>query len=99
MAVLLAAEHVAGAAEFEVESGDAESGAEFAEFFHGGEAFAGNVGERGVRGDEEVGVSALGGAADAAAELVEFGEAEAVGAINQNRVGAGDVQAVFDDGG
>ena len=71
VAVLLTAEHVAGAAEFEVESGDAEAGAEFAELFHGGEAFAGNVGEYGFRRDQEIGVGALGGAADAAAKLVQ----------------------------
>ena len=51
VAVLLAAEHVAGAAKFEVESGDAESGAEFAEFFHGGEALAGDVGEDCLRAE------------------------------------------------
>ncbi len=99
VAVLLAAEHVAGAAEFEVESGDAEAGAEFAEFFHGGEALAGDFGEGGFGRDEEIGVGALGGAADAAAELVELGETEAIGAIDEDGVGAGDVEAVFDDGG
>ena len=53
VAVLLAAEHVAGAAEFEVESGDAEAGAEFAELFHGGEALAGDVAEGGLRAGRE----------------------------------------------
>src|SRR5258708_28671464 len=99
MAVLLTAEHVAGAAKLEVQGGDAETGAEFAELFHGGEAFAGDVGERGVRRNEEIGIGALRGTADAAAQLVEFGEAEAVGAVDQNGVGAGDVQAVLNDGG
>src|SRR5207302_5612448 len=98
VAMLLATEHVAGAAQFEVESSDAESGAEFAEFFHGGEAFAGDVGKRSVRGNEEIRVGALSGTTDAAAKLVEFGEAEAVSAIDQDRVGAGNVEAVFDDG-
>src|SRR6266851_5473748 len=96
--VLLAAEHVAGAAQLEVESGDAESGAQFAELFHGGEALAGDVGERGVRRNEKIGVSALSGAADAAAQLVKLGQTEAVGAVDQNGVGAGDVQTVFDNG-
>ena len=59
VAVLLAAEHVAGAAEFEVEGGDAEARAEFAEFLHRGQALAGNVGERGFRRHEQVGVGAL----------------------------------------
>jgi len=59
MAVLLAAKHVAGAAQLEVEGGDAESSTEFAEFFHGREAFASDVGERSVRRDEEISVGAL----------------------------------------
>ncbi len=99
VAVLLAAEHVAGAAQFEVERGDAEAGAKFAEFLHGGEALAGDIREGGVRGDEEVGVGALVGAADAPAELVEFGKTEAVGAIYQHGVRAGNVETIFDDGG
>ena len=59
VAVLLAAEHVACAAQFEVESGDAEAGAEFAELFHGGEALAGDVGEHFFGRDEEIGIGAL----------------------------------------
>ena len=45
VAGLFAAEHVAGTAEFEVEGGDFESGAEVGEFFEGGEAAAGDLGE------------------------------------------------------
>src|SRR5713226_1963375 len=70
VAVLLAAEHVAGAAKFEVEGGDAEACAEFAELFHGGQAFAGDVGERGFGRNQEIGVGALMGTADASAKLV-----------------------------
>lgn len=75
VAGLFAAEEAAGAAEFEIESGDLEAGAEVGEFLEGGEAFAGNFGEFGVGGNEEVGVSAAVGAADAAAELVKLAEA------------------------
>src|SRR5437762_2739694 len=98
VAVLLAAEHVAGAAKLEIECGNAESGTQFAEFLHGGEAFAGDVGERGVRRDKQIGVGALGGASDAAAQLVELRQPQAVGAVDQNGVGARDVQSVLDDG-
>ena len=45
VAALLAAEHVAGAAQFEVERGDLEAGAEVAEFLERGEAAAGDFGE------------------------------------------------------
>src|SRR5258708_15828924 len=84
MAVLLAAKHVTGSAEFEVESGDSKASAEFAELFHGGEAFAGDVGERSVRRDEEIGVGALGGTADATAQLVNLGRAEAHTTVHLN---------------
>jgi hypothetical protein len=40
VAALLAAEHVAGAAEFEIEGGDFESGAEVGKFFERGETAA-----------------------------------------------------------
>ncbi len=44
VAGLFAAEHVAGAAEFEVQGGDLESGSEVGEFFERGEAAAGYFG-------------------------------------------------------
>ena len=50
VAALLAAEHVAGAAQFQIESGDFEAGAEVGEFLECGEAAARNFGEFAVRG-------------------------------------------------
>ncbi len=50
-------------------------------------------------GDEEVGVGGAVPSADAAAHLVEVGKAKCVGAVDQDRVGVGDVDPVFDDGG
>ena len=99
VAGLFAAEHVACAAELEVEGGDLEAGAEVGEFLEGGEAAAGDFGEFLLGRDEEVGVGAAIAAAYAAAELVELDEAVAVGAVDDDGVGEGDVEAVFDDGG
>jgi hypothetical protein len=48
---------------------------------------------------EEDAVGLFGAAADAAAELVELGEAEAVGVFDDHDGGVGDVDADFDDGG
>ena len=45
VAGLLATEHVAGAAEFEIERGDFEAGAEVGELFERGEAAASDFGE------------------------------------------------------
>ena len=99
VAGLLAAEHVAGAAEFEVERGDFEAGAEVGELLERGEAAAGDLCQLGVGRDEEVGVRPAVAAAYAAAELVELREAVAVGAVDDDGVGERDVEAVFDDGG
>ena len=52
-----------------------------------------------VCSDEEIGVRGLVAAADAAAQLVELGEPECVGAVDQDRVRGRDVEAVLDDRG
>ena len=58
------------------------------------------ISERTVSGGhQEVRVGAAVRAADPAAELVELGQAVAVGAVHDQGVGARDVEAVLDDGG
>ena len=52
-----------------------------------------------VGGRREDGVGARLGAPDAAAQLIELREAEHIGAMNDQRVGAGDVETGFDDRG
>ncbi len=99
VAVLLAAQDVAGSAEFEIEGGDFEASAEVAEFFQSGEALAGDFAEFGVCGNEEIGVGAAVGAADAATELIQLREAVAFGVLDDHGVGERDVEAVLDDGG
>ena len=96
--VLLAAEHVAGAAKFEVESGNAESGTEFTEFLHSSEALAGDFGKDALGRNKEIGVGSHGRTTDAAAELIKFGKAEAIGAVDEDSVGARNVQTVLNDG-
>ena len=51
-----------------------------------------------ARGHDQVGVGAVVRAADAAAQLVQLRQPEAVGAIDQNGVGARHVDAALDDG-
>ena len=83
VSALLAAEKIACAAQFEIERGDFESGAEVGEFFQRGEAAAGDGREFDFFRDQQVCVGAAVRAADASAQLVELGKAEAVGAIDQ----------------
>ena len=68
-------------------------------FLDGLEAFGG-MGVMGLSGGEEqVAVGAVLVAADAAAKLVQVGQAEAVGLVDEDRVGVGDVEAALDDRG
>ena len=92
-AVLAGAEEFAGATELEVHFGDVEA---VGGFDHGFQSLLGGVG--GGIGDEEAGGGVF-AAADAAAELVELGEAEAVGVVDEDHAGIGDVDADFDHGG
>ncbi len=97
--VLLAAEQVAGAADLQIECGDPESGAQVAELADGRQALARHFRQDLVGGDEEVGVGPAVAAADAAAQLVQLRQAVQVRAVDDDRVDARDVEAVFDDGG
>ncbi len=99
VAVLFAPEKIAGAAQFQIERGDAEAGAEIAEFLQRGESLARDGRESSARRHEQIGVGALVRAANAAAKLVELGKAHAIRAIDDDCVRARDVEAILDDGG
>lgn len=92
-AALFEAEDFAGAAEFEVDFGEGEAAVVFFHCFEAG-GFFGVFGGR-----EEEAVGFVGASTDAAAELVELGEAEAFGAFDEHDCGVGDIDADFDDGG
>src|SRR5258706_1223946 len=97
VAVLLTPEHVAGAAQLQIERGDSKARAQFAEFLHGGKAFSGNIREHRLGRNEQIRVRALARTADAAAQLVKLGETEAIRAIDQDRIGARNVQTIFNN--
>ena len=96
---LLGAQHVAGAAEFEVLHGHGHAGAEVVVLRDGREPVVGGLGQRLLGVVQEVGIAALAGPADAPAELVHLRQSELVGAVDDQRVGVGDVQPGLDDGG
>ncbi len=91
---LFGAEELAGTALLEVEFGEGEA---VLGLDHGVEAEFGFGGDGG--GVEQDAEALCGATADAAAELVELGEAEAVGVFDDHEGGVGDVDADFDDGG
>ena len=98
VAALLCAEDVARAANLEVAHGDLESAAELRVLLERADALAGVVEQRGVAWQNQIGKSLVLVTPDAAAQLVQLAQAETVGAVDDDRVGVGDVEAALDDG-
>jgi len=96
---LVGPEQVAGAADLQVLHGDGHARAQVLVGGHGGQPLVGGLGDGPLGRVEEVGVGPLAGAADPAAQLVELGQAEGVGPVDDQGVGRGDVDARLDDGG
>ena len=99
VARLLLAQQIAGAADVEVVAGELEAGAQRVERLHDLEPLGRRLVQRLARRHGEIGIGAGLAAADAAAQLVELGQAEHVGAMDDHRVGVADVEAAFDDVG
>ena len=95
---LLFPEEVAGASDFHIRRSDAETGAQFGELLNGREALLGVFAQLSLIGDQEVGVGLVAASSDSPAQLVQLREAEHVGAIDEDRVGMGHVDARLDNG-
>ena len=96
--MLFAAEQVAGAADLEIHRREPHAAAEFGERLQRFEPLARVVREAAlVAAHQQMAVRAMRRAADAAAQLVELREPEGLGAIDQHRVGARDVETALDD--
>ena len=96
---LFCAEEGAGAADFEVAHRDAEAAAEGGVLANGIEPLAGVASGDGIAREKKKGVGLAVRAPDTATELIEVREAKAVGAVDENGVGVGNVDAALDDGG
>ena len=99
MTGLLATEQVAGAADLQVLHGHVHAGAQLGVLRDGGQPLVRLLGQRLLPRVEEVGIGPLAAPADPAADLVQLGEAEQVGPLDDERVGVGDVDAGLHDGG
>ncbi len=95
VAVLLAAQQIAGAAQFQIERRDLEAGAQIAELLERRQALAGDFGQFGIRRHQQISIRAAVGAAHAAAQLVELGEAVALGIFDNHGVRQRNIQAIF----
>ena len=99
VARLFAAEQVSGTSNFEVLHRDLHSATKFVVLSDGSEAVVCGLGERLIRGIEEVGVGAFTTAANATANLVQLTQTEVLGAVDDQSVGVWNVDSGFDDGG
>ena len=99
LARLLLAEDVARTPDIEILAGQREARAEAVERAQDPQALFGRGRERHARLGGEIGIGAGFRAPHAAADLVELGEAEHVGAVDDHGVGGGDVEPALDDGG
>jgi hypothetical protein len=94
---LLRAEQVPRAPDLQILHRDLEAGAEVRGLEDGAQALLRRLGQAPVRVVEQVGVGLVPAAPHAAAELVELGQAEIAGFIDDDGVHVGDVQPVLDD--
>src|SRR3546814_17044444 len=99
MSRLLVAEQISRAADIEIVARELKPRPEIIQIGQHLEPLFGAFGHQPVGGGGEIGVSACLGAADAATKLVELRHAEAVGAIDYNRVGGRGLEPAFDDRG
>src|SRR5205814_3436324 len=97
VSALLAAEQIACPADLEVERRDTEAAAEVAELPDRGQPLLRNRRERLLRRDQKVGIGAAVRATDPSAELIELRQSIPIGAIDDDGVGVGNVEAVLDD--
>ena len=96
MPALLGAQQAARAAYLQVAHRYAEAGVELRKLAYGLQALLRDLAERLVAPEGEVGAGPPRAAADAAAQLVELGEAQAVGVLYYQRVDVGYVYASLD---
>ncbi len=99
MAVLLGAQEVAGASDLEVTHGQLEPRAQLGQFLKGAQPPLGLFVDTPVGRHQQIRERLLALAAHAAAQLVELGQTEAVGAVDDDRVRRRDVEPRLDDGG
>ncbi|MNX98757.1 hypothetical protein D3C86_1311770 [compost metagenome] len=94
---LLVAQHLARAADFQVVHGEVEAGAEFLHLLDGLQPALRQFGQAVHVMHQHVGIGLMVRAAHAAPQLVQLGQAELVGAVDQDGVGGRHVDAGFDN--
>ena len=99
LAALLLAQQFARAANFQIVIGQHETRAQILQRFDGLDPLDRVRRHRLARRHDQIGVGAVVRAPDPPAQLVQLRQPQLVGAIDDNGIGAGHVDARFDDGG
>ena len=99
LAALVFAQQFPGAANLEIVGGQGETRAQVFQGLQGLQALHRVPGHGFGWRSNEIGVGAVMGAAHPAAQLVQLGQAQLVGAVDDDGVGRGHVDAALDDGG
>ena len=97
MPVLLCAEHIARAADFQVAHRNFKAGAKFRVFANRRKSPACNFGKLFAAPERKIGARPPRASAHAPADLVELGKPQAVGVFNNQRVAVGHVDAGFNN--
>src|SRR6476661_7248282 len=98
MAALLASEKVARASQLQIEGRNFEARAQVGKFFQSGQAAARDGSQLDLGRQQEIRVSSAIRPAHPAAQLVELGEPQAIGAVDENGVAQRNIQSVLNDG-
>src|SRR5205085_11876982 len=93
VSALFAAEQVAGTADLQVERRDTEAAAEIAELLDRRQPFFRDRRQIVFRRNKQVGIRRTIRAADTPAQLVQLRQTIAIGTVDQNRIGVGNIQA------
>ena len=99
LSVLFGPQQVPGPPDLQVPHGNLEAGPQFRKVPDGLEPFLGNFTEHPILFVQEIGIGQPGGPAHPSPHLVQLGQAEVFRPVDDDGVGQGHVQAVFDDGG
>src|SRR5262245_11512422 len=95
---LLLSQEVTRAPNLEIVRRQAESAAQIVQLLEHPQALLGVGSDEVLAGDHQIGVGTVMGTADARADLVELGEPEGIGSVDDDRVGARVVEAGLDGG-
>src|ERR1700680_3905847 len=98
MSALLTAKPVSRAPECQVERRNLETRTQVGKFFQCSQTASCNGSQLDLGGQQEIRVSPAIRSAHAAAQLIQFGEPQTIGTVDQDGVAQRDVEAVLNDG-